>query len=279
MWLDTIRKVIRSRRTRTTDRAARPPSGRPVLEVLEGRQLLSAAPGAVATASVGGTAAIVIAAVRAQSETFRAEAGRAATGDVGVLTGVKGLAADFHNLHGTVDWGDGSDPTGATFARDRRGRIHVIGAHTFAAAGRYDVTVDVSQTPNVPPGQPNPFFAVRIATIHSRAVVRPAEGGARLTEVAGRRFTAPLGSFQFANLDLRLTASIDWGDGTHSAGAVVKTGDAFDHFDVVGAHAYGRAGTYKVHVTVTASPFGAPQLPGTSPVAAFDSTIDVKSFA
>ena len=103
--------------------------------------------------------------------------------------------------------------------------------------------------------------------------------GVTLTEVARQKFTATLGSFQFANLDLKLAAKIDWGDGTKSTGEVVKTGDTFDHFYVIGTHTYGRTGVYNVKVTVSASPFGAPQLPGTSPVASFVGTIDVKGTA
>ena len=258
MGLGTFFAFLRRNQAAYLSRPARVLGREPAVEVLEGRRLLSASAFAVAPPAGGGTGgAVTAAAVKTAGETFHATAGVPRTGDVGVVTGLTGVASDFRNLRATIDWGDGSPATDGAFAKDARGRIHVIGAHAYAASGDYAVTVDVSKGPIVPPGQPNRFHAVHVATIHSKAVVAPGAnsvGGVTIRETAGRAFTAKVGSFNAIAPATGLQAVIDWGDGHTSAGTLKATGGiAVDliQFDVLGAHTYAKAGTYAIHVVVS----------------------------
>src|SRR6476620_3996359 len=48
------------------------------------------------------------------------------------------------------------------------------------------------------------------------ATPQPTEGGVKLNEYSGQRFTAKLGEFHLKVSDLALNAVVNWGDGTKS---------------------------------------------------------------
>ena len=109
------------------------------------------------------------------------------------------------------------------------------------------------------------------------------KGGVTLTETAGVNFTANVGTFRSSLSSDTMTAVIDWGDGTQSAGKIVAlpTADPIGGaFAVYGNHTYARDASYLVHVTVysySPPPVAAPT--ATDPpiylVAEIDSVIDV----
>ena len=106
---------------------------------------------------------------------------------------------------------------------------------------------------------------------------QPTEGGVRLTEHTGQRFTAKLGEFHLKVIDLALNATVDWGDAKHSHGKIegsYATGDWY----VEGTHRYDHTGTFKVTVKIFTHPIASPPL-ATSPVQQFTSVIKVKRLA
>src|SRR4051812_47592521 len=101
------------------------------------------------------------------------------------------------------------------------------------------------------------------------ATPKPTNGGEAFTEYGGVKSTIRLGEFHYKTSDQRLTAVIDWGDGTHSDGKIVgsyATGERY----VNGTHTYARTGTHEVKVEVFAVPIGAPPRV-TDPIAQFTS--------
>ena len=109
------------------------------------------------------------------------------------------------------------------------------------------------------------------------AAPKPTHGGSSLTEFAGQKFTAKLGTFHLKVSDLTLNAVVHWGDGTKSAGTIegsYATGDWY----VEGSHKYAKSGTYEVDVDIFTHPIGSPIIPS-SPSVSFDSVIKAKTLA
>ena len=259
---------------------------RPALvEGLESRRLLSVSVGSVAAAPTAPPAGIEQNHVVAIGRTLKIEATDEFRGGVGLLQGVTNVASDFRNLHASINWGDGSPETFATFNRTRAGAIEVIGSHTYAKPGNYAITAMVSEGPIVPKGKPNIYFPVRIATIHSVADVSAEEksGGTTLTEVATQAFTARLGTVEFQlNPSQKLSAQVDWGDGTTSDATLRSLGG--DDYAVMGTHTYAKTGVYQAQVVVTAAPKNPAIKGGVTPnyvllVAKFTTAINVKGKA
>ncbi len=82
-------------------------------------------------------------------------------------------------------------------------------------------------------------------------------GGVLVTPVVAASFTVRVGSFQpsFAATASDFTASIDWGDGTSTAGVI--TANSTGGFDVAGTHSYAIEETVPVVLTVTQTISGA----------------------
>lgn len=253
------------------------PSGA-VVESLESRRFLSGVVvpavvlGPIATSP--GTTAAGPSVVRGVGVTIEAEATDEFRGVVGYVAGYTG---SLTGLSATISWGDGTPTSAGVLGLGADGRIAVGGVHTYAGAGHYPVTVVVTR--QGPPGSAAP--TVLVATIKSDAVVRPDdEGGVTLKVLAGKAFTAKVGSFDYtppptaSPVALELSAMIDWGDGTKSPGKIKPTGA--DDYDVIGQHTYAVAGKYKVHVVVVAGypkPTATAVAPPVIKVAEFDSTI------
>ena len=90
--------------------------------------------------------------------------------------------------------------------------------------------------------------------------------GRSLTPTANQQFTEVVGSFDGPNVSY--SASINWGDGSTTAGTVVKrSGESFGVYDVTGTHTYTQAGRFDIVVTVTA--------PGLNDSVVINSTADV----
>ncbi len=266
----------------TGDRVPAEPT--PRVEPLEPRRLLSASPAVAGDIPVnpGGPIILptpVVTQLKSFGVTLHLKAGQSFDGYVGGLSGVQNAASDFRNLNASIDWGDGSASTNGTFvAGPKPGHVNVSGKHTYTADGNFTITISVSEGPLLPPGQPNPFFFIHLADIHSHAVVSEpvnGSGGVTIHEVAGTSFTTPVGSFNFIAPGSGLSAAISWGDGTTSTGKIVAIA-GFDvdviKFNVVGTHDYSAAGKFPIRIIVTHS-FG----PGTNSavIATIDSMADV----
>jgi PKD repeat protein len=140
----------------------------------------------------------------------------------------------------TIAWGDGSTSTGTVSAR-AGGGWQVSGNHTYADDGSYTATVTVNDVGG------------SSASVTSTVAVNDAALGASGTPIApasGQAFSRTVASFWDSDVNGTVsdyTASINWGDGTTSAGSVTASGT---NFDVRGGHTYSARGIYTVTVTV-----------------------------
>ena len=225
----------------------RPPVAisRSLVEPLESRQLLS---GTVAPASHFTLTPIPITAE--VNDTF--------SGQVARISNFNGKATD---LRVVIHWGDGSKESLGTVQSDDNGGFSVFGEHKYTKAGHNNAIIAVAH-----------HGGVRTTA----DVFTDKDGGTSLVEKTGKSFTAPLGTFDFSNVDFALNATITWGDGTTSAGTVERT--ALDDYRVIGTHTYAKAGTFKATVSVTSQLAGNPNSQP-HPVTQFVTTIVVKGHA
>jgi CSLREA domain-containing protein len=184
-----------------------------------------------------------------------------------------------------IDWGDGTTSSG-TASPDRQ---LLIGTHTYAEEGIYKGTVTWT------PGdclRETDSFDVKVQDAPLTAAPPSFNAG------AGLAFSGPVATFTDADpggMVSDYSATIDWGDGTTSAGSVGGSGP----FVVNGTHTYSVGGTYQVTVSVsdaggakatangsvTVAPQTAPSLtPGAPTIksttsAAFTATVNPEGFA
>jgi virginiamycin B lyase len=154
------------------------------------------------------------------------------------------IPADFT---ATIDWGDGSPLTVGTIAQPNGpGTAFVVsGSHTYTVdrAEPYAITVTILDRA----GQ-----GLTTGTTAAVAEAPPIVGGIPVGMIKGLSFTAPVAYIvEGAGLPPKpaghFTATIDWGDGTSSAGIIeaVPGGEW-----VVGSHKYARSGAFTITVTV-----------------------------
>ncbi len=143
----------------------------------------------------------------------------------------------------SIDWGDGNTSAGTVTGSN--GAFSIAGQHTYADEGSFPLSVTVAE---VSPG-------IATATAAATATVGEADvlSGTPVTfaATAGSPFTGTVA--QFADTDTVSTASdfsatINWGDGTTTAGTVSGGAGAFQ---VGGTHTYVSDGSYSVIVTLS----------------------------
>jgi hypothetical protein len=143
-----------------------------------------------------------------------------------------------------IDWGDGSSTSIGTIT-ENAGTFSVSGQHTYDDEGTFAATVTITEQ------EPGSGFA----SVTDTATVAEAD----VLSGTPRTFSAPPGvSFTATVADFSdtltsavasdLTATIDWGDATTSAGTVSGGSGAFQ---VSGTHTYASTGTYPVVVTLS----------------------------
>ena len=143
----------------------------------------------------------------------------------------------------TIDWGDGTSSVG-TVAADPNvpGRFQINGSHTYNSAGAFTVATSLKRV-----GDSG-------ITIKSAMTVTPAAISATFVDpraVLMVAFTKAVASFTSANPTAvagDFAATIDWGDGTRSSGAIVVS--TTSGWNVVGTHTYDLAGAYTVRVDI-----------------------------
>jgi len=159
----------------------------------------------------------------------------------------------------TIDWGDGTASTG-TITADPEGGFNVSGAHSYADEGQYTVATSITDVGG------STATASSTATIGDAALsasgfdLSGAEGSPIRAAAAGFAAVEPsaavgafirVASFTDANPNAAVgdfTATINWGDGTASTGAI--TADPERGFSVSGAHTYADEGRYTVGAAV-----------------------------
>jgi hypothetical protein len=133
----------------------------------------------------------------------------------------------------TVDWGDGTTTLGTVSGS--AGGFTVTGSHTYAQNGQDAIFVNVSEGPDNPE-------AIASAVAGSTALIGLAPvSGASLSILEGQAVPGgtPLATFSDSNnvdTAVSFNASIDWGDGTTTAGTV--TGGAGSFTVTGGPHTY-----------------------------------------
>ena len=148
------------------------------------------------------------------------------------------------NFSATIDWGDGTTDAGTITGSG--GDFTVSGSHTYAdegAASNISVTVkEIDANFTIGPN-PDSVSVVEGDTLTPTPLT--------FTPTEGLTSGAIVGAFSdsyTANTAADFTATIDWGDGTVTAGVV--TGGSGSFF-VLGNHSYTDEGSFPVTVTVT----------------------------
>jgi hypothetical protein len=174
-----------------------------------------------------------------------AVAGTPFTGTVATFTD-SNTAATPASFTATINWGDATMTTGAITANGQL--FSVTGSHTYAIAGSFTVTVKIS---DVSPGT-GTATVTDTATVASPITATPVNFNA----VAGSPFTGTVATFTDINAaatPASFTATINWGDGSTSAGAITVNGQVFS---VTGSHTYATFGSFQVIVTISDVPPG-----------------------
>jgi hypothetical protein len=160
-------------------------------------------------------------------------------------------ASDFNAL---INWGDGTAPTAGTVVALGGGDFAVQGGHTYKEEGPYTLAVLVTDNA---PGTASLTITGTVdilnAPLTGTAVTLHGTEGAPLTNVDVATFVDadPLGDPN------DMVATINWGDGTVTAGTVVQDAQippgGGTMFHVEGSHTYTEelAATYPVTVTIT----------------------------
>ena len=141
----------------------------------------------------------------------------------------------------SIDWGDGTTTAGTVSGGD--GSFIVTGGHTYAEEGSYPLGVAITDTADAEILPLSGTVAVADAPLTATGADVVATEGASTGQVT-------VASFTDANPDATaadFTATINWGDGTSSAGSVAVAGDGFS---VDGAHTYAEEGQYTVGVSI-----------------------------
>ncbi|HZL33904.1 MAG TPA: hypothetical protein VFC78_01260 [Tepidisphaeraceae bacterium] len=236
------------------------------IEKLESRTLLSAAVG-VAGSALGAPTSVPPITVGAiptvNGPTLNLTAGVAFNGTVGFYASpvLDPPLAYFAN----INWGDGAYTKAAlTYGQQGNQYGYIIsGSHTYAQPGNYTLTATLITGPINPAME---FPDRLIEQIVDQVIVAPGNfsGGVTITQTAGQKFTAGVGTFVTLAPGTGLSASINWGDGHTSPGLLTPVGvvgiDEIQ-YGVTGTHTYAAAGDYAIHTTVVRRPIVVPGQP------------------
>jgi PKD repeat protein len=164
-------------------------------------------------------------------------------------TAFKGEVMDFTaddagSFIATIDWGDATAPTLGTVSPKAGGGFEVDASgtpHTYAEDGSYTVSVLIIDSADATSASNTTTATVNESTLTAVGTNISATEGTQFSGVTGT-FTdpgSPDGPSEF-------TASIDWGDGTTTAGTI--TGSA-GSYAVSGTHTYADEGSFQVTTT------------------------------
>jgi hypothetical protein len=199
------------------------------------------APG-TATATATSTAHVAGSGVAVTGTSFSTPEGTPRNGTVATFSDsdTSKTAASFT---ATLNWGDGTPLTAGTIIGSS-GSFTVTGQHTYADEGSFTTTVMVTETgPGGATGSGSGTATVTESDVLSGTPVT-------VSAQAATSFTGIVATFTDAytgNAPSDFAATIDWGDGTTSAGTVTGGGGTFN---VSGTHTYAAAGTFTVTVTL-----------------------------
>ncbi len=157
----------------------------------------------------------------------------------------------------TITWGDGNTSAGA-IAASSSGGFDVTATNTYAEEGTYAVMVTI-----VGPVSSQ----ISIASIASVSDAALTAGITSINATEGTMFAGAVATFDDANHGAAagdFTASINWGDGTLSAGTVSGSGGSYS---VAGSHTYVEEGNYSISIVVSDVGGSTATITGTAAVA------------
>jgi photosystem II stability/assembly factor-like uncharacterized protein len=199
-----------------------------------------------ASTTVNSTATIADAPLTATATNFSTTEGQAFTGQVASFTSSNVFASASDFLPTTIDWGDGSTPSPATIVALGGGKFGVQGTHTYTEEGLPNtVTVVITSAGG------KTATSIGQATVVDAPI---AASGVSLSGVAGAIISGTVATFVDAyalSTAAEFTASIDWGDGTVTAGVITQPGGQGTPYVVSGSHAYAQALTYAISVSIS----------------------------
>jgi hypothetical protein len=135
----------------------------------------------------------------------------------------------------TIEWGDGQTSPGTVT------EAGISGSHTYAEEGDYLGAVKYHNDC----GEQKVAFLANVADAPLTAT------GVPVNATAGSQFSAPVATFTDADpagTASDYTATINWGDGSNSAGTISAAPGG--GFGVTGSHTYASPGTYTTSVTI-----------------------------
>ncbi|HUY91494.1 MAG TPA: TIGR03118 family protein [Pirellulales bacterium] len=178
----------------------------------------------------------------ATSGNFSATEGQQFSGGVAAFTATSPSAA-AGDFTASIDWGDGTTTSG-TVAASGAGGFVVGGSHLYAEEGTQTVKVTIHDNSGNTITAQDAVTVADAPLFGSGAHFLSAPGQTRHGVVVGS-FTDTGGAESLGNY----SATIDWGDGTTSAGTIASLGGGA--FSVSGSHVYGHPSTFVVTVAVS----------------------------
>jgi hypothetical protein len=193
--------------------------------------------------SVTSTANVADAALTAQGTSVTVQEGVAVNGTVATFTDAN-PGATLSDFTASIDWGDGSPTTAGTVTTNPSGGFDVTGNHTYAEDGHFTVAVSIHDVGG------STATASSNATVAEAAIVGTATSFTGLEKAPQSNVVVATFTHAGSEPASSFTATIDWGDGTSSAGTVVLSGSTYQ---VEGTHTYGdeKSVPYAVTVMVT----------------------------
>ncbi|HVX15013.1 MAG TPA: TIGR03118 family protein [Pirellulales bacterium] len=160
-------------------------------------------------------------------------------GTVGAFSS-SNTAAAASAFTATIDWGDGSISAG-TVISNGDGGFNVAGSHAYAEEAATE-TIHVTVSDGTNTVTLNGSAAVKDAPLTATGAPVSLQQGLTLSNVKVATFSDPA-----PEATNSYTATIDWGDGSTSAGTVSAAGNAFD---VTGSHTYASEGQHTISVAI-----------------------------
>ncbi|MDR3633479.1 MAG: Ig-like domain-containing protein, partial [Isosphaeraceae bacterium] len=195
------------------------------------------------TTTVASTAQIADAPLTPNTASIAAVEGQLIPATTTVATFIDAYtAAPLSDFSATINWGDGVTTVG-TITSLGAGRFSVAGGTIYPESGVYAVTVAISDRGG------STTTALSSATITDAALT---SSSVNFFGVEGQTI-APTTVATFNDADIfsqpsDFTATIDWGDGTTTAGSVVSLSGG--NYAISGSHMYMQAQPYSVAVTI-----------------------------
>jgi len=190
----------------------------------------------------GGFAPPIEQPISATGTTISAIEGATFTGTVATVTDptVTSTAAEYS---AAIDWGDGSSSAG-TVSGPTGGPFPVSGSHTYAEEGTYTIKVTITDIDTTT----NTATATSTAKVADAALTaRPACSATTTLLYNGPTATFTDAASPSGTLS-DFSATIDWGDGTVTAGTV--SGPNGGPYTVSGSHTYAATGIFTITTTI-----------------------------